>query len=129
MSVKKRRRKRDCQHWRLCWHINTTTWRLHRRLITSARTNSDNTRIDRREIIRKQKWEEKELYGRFKRLMSNISHKKMWTWLKKEKLRRETGSLPIAPQNNAIRVNHIKARINKSQQNSRCRLCGDTDET
>ena len=41
---------------------------------------------------------------------------------------RETESLLIAAQNNAIRTNHIKARIDKTQQNSRCRLCGDRDE-
>ena len=35
----------------------------------------------------------------------------------------------IAAQDNAIRTNHIKARIDKTQQNSKCRLCGDTDET
>ena len=34
-----------------------------------------------------------------------------------------------AVQNNAIRTNHIKARIDKTQQNSRCRLCGDRDGT
>ena len=27
------------------------------------------------------------------------------------------------------RINHIKARIDKTQQNSKCRLCGDRDET
>ena len=32
-------------------------------------------------------------------------------------------------QNNAIRSNHIKVRIDKTQQNSKCRLCGDRDET
>ena len=42
---------------------------------------------------------------------------------------RETESLLIVAQNNAIRTNYIKARINKTQQNSRCRLCGDRDET
>ena len=31
--------------------------------------------------------------------------------------------------NNAIRTNHIKARIDKTQQNSKCRLCSDRDET
>ena len=35
----------------------------------------------------------------------------------------------IAAQDNAIRTNHIKARIDKTQQNSKCRLCGDRDET
>ena len=34
-----------------------------------------------------------------------------------------------ATQDNAIRTNHIKARIHKTQQNSKCRLCGDRDET
>ena len=29
----------------------------------------------------------------------------------------------------AIRTNHIKARIDKTQENSKCRLCGDRDET
>ena len=35
----------------------------------------------------------------------------------------------MAAQNNAIRTNHIKTRIYKTQQNSRCRLFGDRDET
>ena len=53
----------------------------------------------------------------------------MWTWLRKGNLKRETESLLTAAQNNAIRTNHIKARIDKTQQNSRCRLWGDRDET
>ena len=78
-------------------------------------------------ITRKQKWEEKQHYGRFKRLI-NISHEKTWMWLRKGNFKRETESLLIAAQNNAIRTN-IKARINKTQQNSKCRLCGERDET
>ena len=35
----------------------------------------------------------------------------------------------MAAQNSAIRTNHIKARIGKTQQNSKCRLCSDRDET
>ena len=77
---------------------------------------------------RKQKWKE-QLYGRFKRLINNISHQKTWTWLRKGNLKRETESLLIAAQDNAIRTNHIKARIDKTQQNSKCRLCDDRDET
>ena len=38
-------------------------------------------------------------------------------------------SLLIAAQDNAIRTNHIEARIDKTQQNSKCRLCGNRDET
>ena len=35
----------------------------------------------------------------------------------------------MAAQNSARRTNHIKARIDKTQQSSKCRLCGDRDET
>ena len=35
----------------------------------------------------------------------------------------------MAEQNNAVRTNHIKARIDKTQQNRKSRLCGDSDET
>ena len=80
-------------------------------------------------ITRKQKWEEKQLYGHFKWLIKNISHDKTGTWLRKGNFKRETESLLMAAQNNAIRTNHIKVRIDKTQQNSKCRLCGDRDET
>ena len=66
---------------------------------------------------------------RFKRLINNISHDKTWMWLRKGNFKREIESLLIAAQNNAIRTNHIKSRIDKTQQNSKCRLCGDRDET
>ena len=99
-----------------------------RGLITTIRVDTDNT-INERMTTRKQKWEGKQLYGRFKSLINNISHQKTWTWLRKGNLKRETESLLIAAQDNAIRTNHIKARIDKTQQNSKCRLCGDRDET
>ena len=50
-------------------------------------------------------------------------------WLKNGNLERETESLLIAAQNNAIRTNPIKTRIDKTQQNSKCRLCCGRDET
>ena len=78
---------------------------------------------------RKHKWEGKQLYGRFKRLINNISHQKTWTWLRKGNLKRKTESLLIGAQDNAIRSNNIKARIDKTQQNSKCRLCVYRDET
>ena len=98
-----------------------------RGLITTNRVDTDST-INERMTTRKQKWEGKQLYGHFKRLINNISHQKTWTWLRKGNLKRETESLLIAALNNAIRTNHIKARIDKTQEKSKCRLCGDTDE-
>ena len=98
-------------------------------LITATRNDTDNTMANRMTIIRKPKWEEKQLYGRLKWLINNISHHKTRTWLRKGNFKRETESLLIVAQNNTAITNHIKARINKMQQNSKCRLCGDRDET
>ena len=80
-------------------------------------------------ITKNQKWEGKQLYGRFKRLINNISHDKPWTWLRKGNFKWETNSLLIAAQNNVVRTNHVKARIDKTQQNSKCTLCSDRDQT
>ena len=84
---------------------------------------------NRMTITRKQKWEWEQLYGRFKRLINNISHEKTWTWLRKGNFKRETESLLIAAQDNAVRTNHIKARIDKTKKYSKFSLCGDWDET
>ena len=81
--------------------------------------------IDDRMTITRKKMGEKQLYGHFKRLINTISHDKTWTWLRKGNLKRETESLLIAAQDNAIKTNHIKARIDKTQQNRKCTLCSD----
>ena len=103
--------------------------KLEEGLITATRNDTENTMNNRRTITRKQKWERKQLYGWFKQLINNISYDKSWTWLRKGKIKRETKSLLLAAQDSALRTNHIKARIDKTQQNCKCRLCGDRDET
>ena len=96
--------------------------------LTAIRNNTDNMRTNRTTISRKQKCKKTQLYGRFKRLISDILHKKTWTWLRKRNRWRGSESLLTAAQNNAIRTTHIKVRIDKTQQNSRCRLCSDRDK-
>ena len=100
-----------------------------RGLITATRNETENTMNNKMTITRTQKGGGKQLYGRFKWLMNNISHNKTWTWLRKGNFKREIESLLIAAQDSAIRTNHIKVRIDKTQQNSKCRLCGGRDET
>ena len=97
------------------------------RLITATRNNRDNissnrTKMTRKQNKKKKKWEEKQLYGHFKQQTSKVSNEKTWTWLRKGSPKKETESLLIAVQSNAVRT---KTR----QQNSRYRLCGDRDET
>ena len=65
-------------------------------LITAIRNDNDYRMDHRMTITRKQKWEGKQIYGRFKRLRNNISHDKTWAWLTKGNLKRETESLLIA---------------------------------
>ena len=50
-------------------------------------------------------------------------------WLKQAGLKRETESLIMAAQEQAIRTNLIKAKIDKSQQKSKSRICGEADES
>ena len=59
---------------------------VERGLITTNRNDTDN-RIDERETTTwKQKWEGKQLYGRFKRLINSILHQKNLDLAKKRKL-------------------------------------------
>ena len=46
-------------------------------LITATRNDTENTVNNRMTITRKQKWEVKQLYGRFKRRINNIPHDKI----------------------------------------------------
>ena len=89
-----------------------------RGLITAIGNDTDNTIDDRMTTAWKQNSEEKQLYGRIKRVINAISHQITWPWLRKGNFKRETESLKVAAQNNAIRTNHNKARIDKTQQNS-----------
>ena len=112
--------------------VNVSLWELtdfikkNKGLITAANTITNNIRINRTTVTREQKWEEKQLHGYFKQQTGDISHKETWVCLWKENLKRETGSLPIAAQNRAIRNNYIKSKFDNMQQNSKYRLCGES---
>ena len=106
------------------------TQKSKERLITAARNSNINIWTSKNTTkTRKQKWEEKQLYGYFKRQTAEIAHVKTWSWLRRGNLKRETESLITAAQDNAIRTNYIKAKIDRTQQNSKCRMCGERDET
>ncbi|XP_068759880.1 uncharacterized protein [Montipora capricornis] len=61
--------------------------------------------------------------------MDGIASDKSWEWLEKGHLKRHTEGLIIAAQTQSIKTNAIKATIEKSQEDSRCRLCKKTYET
>ena len=52
-------------------------------LIIATKNNTNDKRINRTTITRKEILEEKQLYGYFKRQTGKISNEKTWTWLRK----------------------------------------------
>ena len=52
-----------------------------------------------------------------------------WAWLQNEDLKKKTESLIVAAQNQSIRTNLVKAKIDKSQGDSLCRVCRKVDES
>ena len=44
-------------------------------------------------------------------------------------MKREIESLLVAAQNNAIKTNYVKAKIDNMQENNKCRLSSDRNET
>ena len=69
------------------------------------------------------------LHGQFIRQTENLADEQQWMWLKDGTLKRKTETLIMAAQEHAIRTNLIKAKIDKTQQESKCRMCGHVDES
>ena len=71
-------------------------------------------------------WHSVRAYGDFKQQAEEIAHEKPWIWQWKANIKRKTESLLIEAQNNAIRTNYIKVKIDSTQKNSK--LCRQKDE-
>ena len=74
-------------------------------------------------------WEEKFLHAQYFRQTKEVRSDQCWAWLQNGDLKRETESLIVAAQNQSIRTNLVKARIDKSQGDSSCRVCRKVDES
>ena len=62
------------------------------------------------------------MYGYFERQTNKIAFVKTWKWIRKGNIKRESESFLIAAQNNAIRTNYIKVKIDNTQQNSKTKF-------
>ena len=74
-------------------------------------------------------WEQKVLHGQYFRQTKEVRGNQCWAWLQNEDLKRETESFIVAAQNQSIRTNIVKAKIDKSQGDSLFRVCGKVDES
>ena len=64
-------------------------------------------------------------HGQFLRQTDDITGEDRWLWLKQGNLKREID----AAQEQAVRTNVIKAKIDNTQEQSKCRMCREKDET
>ena len=79
--------------------------------------------------MKRKQWTQKQLHGQFIRQTMGKASEDRWVWLRKGFLKRTTEALIMATQEQAIRTNNIKAKIDKTQENSKCRMCGKTEES
>ena len=77
---------------------------------------------------RTEDWSGKQLHGQFKRETGDLSGVS-WNWIRTGELKKETEGLIVAAQDQALRTNTIKARIENQNVSSKCRMCGSHDET
>ena len=78
----------------------------------------------------KQNWKKKDMLGQFVRDTGPVSGKeKSWGWLRNGDLKKETESMILAAQEQALRTNYVKFRIDHSCVSPECRMCVDKDET
>ena len=63
------------------------------------------------------------------RQTKKVRRDQCWAGLQNGDLKRETESFIVACQNQSIRTNLVKTRIDKSQGDSLCRMCRKVDES
>ena len=73
--------------------------------------------------------EEKMLQSHFAQQTKKVWNQYRWSWLRNRTLKRETESLIFAAQEQTIPTNVIKGKIDKLQEQTKCRMCSRAYET
>ena len=78
----------------------------------------------------KNKWHEKRMYGQFVREMPEEIDKDLsWNWLLQSDLNVQTEATICSSQEQALRPNYTKNKIDKTSENPLCRVCCERGET
>jgi len=77
----------------------------------------------------KEKWMTKPLHGQFLGQTQQIADSKSWAWLTTGGLKKETEGFLMAAQDQALRTNAIKVKIDKQEGEAMCRMCKNREET
>ena len=76
------------------------------------------------------RWKDKAMHGQYLRSLEDIADPtNTWNWLHQQDLKKETEGLIIAAQDQALRTNMIKFKIDKTSPSPLCRLCRKKGET
>ena len=74
-------------------------------------------------------WKDKTMYGQYLRGMNDKDKNNTWRWLQKSDLKGCTEALICSAQEQALRTNYTKCRIDKTIDSPLCRMCGIKNET
>ena len=80
-------------------------------------------------VKRMESYKEKVLRGQYEKLTVGIRSSDSWEWLRKGTLKKETEGMLMAAQDQALRTNAIKSRIDKQDVSPVCRMCGKREES
>ena len=77
---------------------------------------------------RRQDWENKPLHGRFLRSTDELASSRTWNWLRTEDLKTTEGPV-VAMQDQSLRTNEWRVRIEEANISPMSRMCGVAEET
>ena len=77
----------------------------------------------------KEGWQTKVMHGQHVRQTKDFTAQNSWQWLRRESRKRQTESLIIAAQDEALGNDCRKAKIKPSRESATCRMCKTRDET
>lgn len=77
---------------------------------------------------RRRRYLSKCLHGQYEK-NTEKKDEKSWEWLKKGELKKETEGLLMAAQDQALRTNSIRSKIDNQDVSPNCRMCGIREET
>ena len=73
-------------------------------------------------VSKAKKWKKEKRHTQCKK-------KRVWRWISKGYLKKETEGLIFAGQEKALRINWIRKSIDGQQVSDKCRICGGIDES
>ena len=124
----------DCVHVEvhsLEQYLSTSKEKILNEVSRSRITENNKCGRSKEEVLKEhqEKYEGKLLHGQFRKATQEVRSKRSWDWLKKVYLKKETESIIVAAQDQALRTRYFRNAVYRENVESICRVCGAADET